>query len=784
MNNDHSRGRSLSAAHNPHLTSSASVSPHPHPSLDQSYQQQFGQQYSSAFQQQQDAQFLNPQATLLDFEQQFQAPGQAGDITQHTFLQAQTSPLPQSLQNTSYVQPNYNQQNNDSFSPGSSSVNLNVPSPYSNSSEASSFPNFDIEASNLALDPTLLYSNGNNSSNNQILQQTFDTSSLSLDAMAAAAATHHSPTPPHLLHTGVRNTSQSPSPHASPGFQQPPFNDNRPRSESLDPASAAFPPIGYHGNDWANGRAFQGHRRAPSDTYSEISTHSNQASPYLGAADDFDASPMLNAQDHPLFSDGLGLGQFTLSDPQLGQAHISPGPSPHVSPHLMPQLSPQQALPEYTSLNNFGFSPDMSQQNGGASDLYQNSGSEPFPQLSGHNSPGDFGQADVMSPPEINIEFAPPSRQASFEPNIAVVKQEDTLSPPDRSPSRNRERAKSDSFANPLTRPSTPGFAGRGRSPSLQPYKHDKDSLSPHDNRHPSSRSPSPSSSISGNRSRASSASSAPRKYYLDLANPERAGENGHDPKRVQKHPANFACTLCDKRFTRAYNLRSHLRTHTDERPFVCTICGKAFARQHDRKRHEGLHSGEKKFVCKGALSTGEQWGCGRRFARADALGRHFRSEAGRICIRPLLDEEAAERQRQWQQEQAQHQQQQMQNEQAGFAVTPMTMQQPQFHPLLPAALLQTYPELASFDWSAPANSAPIPEEMDFSGRSSFDATSSGGEWDALSENEMGSFGVPSPMPTQTNGGAVQGLGMGVNGNGNNGGWVGSGDYLSDFDGR
>ncbi|KAF1820320.1 uncharacterized protein K489DRAFT_304511, partial [Dissoconium aciculare CBS 342.82] len=114
--------------------------------------------------------------------------------------------------------------------------------------------------------------------------------------------------------------------------------------------------------------------------------------------------------------------------------------------------------------------------------------------------------------------------------------------------------------------------------------------------------------------------------------------------QRVQKHPATYQCSLCPKRFTRAYNLRSHLRTHTDERPFVCTVCGKAFARQHDRKRHEGLHSGEKKFVCRGQLQTGNPWGCNRRFARADALGRHFRSEAGRVCIKPLLDEEAAER--------------------------------------------------------------------------------------------------------------------------------------------
>ena len=137
-----------------------------------------------------------------------------------------------------------------------------------------------------------------------------------------------------------------------------------------------------------------------------------------------------------------------------------------------------------------------------------------------------------------------------------------------------------------------------------------------------------------------------PRQQSLSVTLPHQdplgsAPADGSNPKRTQKHPATFQCTLCPKRFTRAYNLRSHLRQHTDERPFVCSVCGKAFARQHDRKRHEGLHSGEKKFVCRGELKTGNNWGCGRRFARADELGHHFRSETGRVCIRPLLEEEA-----------------------------------------------------------------------------------------------------------------------------------------------
>lgn len=108
--------------------------------------------------------------------------------------------------------------------------------------------------------------------------------------------------------------------------------------------------------------------------------------------------------------------------------------------------------------------------------------------------------------------------------------------------------------------------------------------------------------------------------------------------------PPAFKCTLCPKRFTRAFNLRSHLLTHTDERPFVCTVCGKAFARYNDRKSHEFLHSGAKNFVCKGDLANGHQWGCGRRFSRKKNLQRHFTSGKGR-CIQPLRDQESSQRQ-------------------------------------------------------------------------------------------------------------------------------------------
>jgi hypothetical protein len=81
-----------------------------------------------------------------------------------------------------------------------------------------------------------------------------------------------------------------------------------------------------------------------------------------------------------------------------------------------------------------------------------------------------------------------------------------------------------------------------------------------------------------------------------------------------------------------------------EERHCVCRVCGKAFTRDHDRKTHEQLHAGEKNWFCGGTLKNGEHWGCGWRFARKSNLQRHFRSELGGRCIKPLRDEENLER--------------------------------------------------------------------------------------------------------------------------------------------
>ncbi|KAI5948649.1 CRZ2 [Candida theae] len=101
-----------------------------------------------------------------------------------------------------------------------------------------------------------------------------------------------------------------------------------------------------------------------------------------------------------------------------------------------------------------------------------------------------------------------------------------------------------------------------------------------------------------------------------------------------------YPCPACDKVFQKPYNLKSHMRSHSNEKPYACAHCSKRFCRSHDRKRHEQLHKGARNFRCEGYLKDGvTKWGCGKKFARSDALARHFRTETGWLCIRPLMDE-------------------------------------------------------------------------------------------------------------------------------------------------
>ncbi|KAG0215731.1 hypothetical protein BGX33_000897 [Mortierella sp. NVP41] len=59
------------------------------------------------------------------------------------------------------------------------------------------------------------------------------------------------------------------------------------------------------------------------------------------------------------------------------------------------------------------------------------------------------------------------------------------------------------------------------------------------------------------------------------------------DPEMVPKITDIHVCPVCQRRFSRPFNLRSHIMTHTTLRPFPCDECHWRFSRQHDLLRHK-----------------------------------------------------------------------------------------------------------------------------------------------------------------------------------------------------
>ena len=233
------------------------------------------------------------------------------------------------------------------------------------------------------------------------------------------------PTPPHQLMPPEAHSSGPTSPISNQGQH---FSPRHSRQASLDP-SVAFT-NGQQSSDWV-GEQFRGHRRAPSE-HSDVSS-SVAPSPFLVQQDSFEfdhnPSPMLNAQQDPqIFENGgLGIENFTLSESQ------DPKHSPRHSPFVSPRMSPQPGLGMAQDAN-FMALPNNNFNGGPGSEIYT-SQPEQFPsfQINDGLSANNMGQnTQLAPPPEINVEFAPPTaRQPSFEPN-RMENEFDALSPPER----------------------------------------------------------------------------------------------------------------------------------------------------------------------------------------------------------------------------------------------------------------------------------------------------------------------------------------------------------------
>lgn len=55
----------------------------------------------------------------------------------------------------------------------------------------------------------------------------------------------------------------------------------------------------------------------------------------------------------------------------------------------------------------------------------------------------------------------------------------------------------------------------------------------------------------------------------------------------------NFACSICDKRFSLEYNMKIHERIHMGVKPHICEKCGHSFAQAANLKMHMQRHERE-----------------------------------------------------------------------------------------------------------------------------------------------------------------------------------------------
>ncbi|KAJ3177525.1 hypothetical protein HK101_010223 [Irineochytrium annulatum] len=116
---------------------------------------------------------------------------------------------------------------------------------------------------------------------------------------------------------------------------------------------------------------------------------------------------------------------------------------------------------------------------------------------------------------------------------------------------------------------------------------------------------------------------SSPRRSHDD-GDSHRSDTGASSPLKVH------VCPYCPSQFTRKQNLRSHLSTHTLDKPHACVEggCDARFRRRQEMLRHHrSVHGGveARPWCCPGK-------GCGRRFARGDALKRHLEAARSFGC--------------------------------------------------------------------------------------------------------------------------------------------------------
>ncbi|KAI5706492.1 hypothetical protein M8J75_008637 [Diaphorina citri] len=88
----------------------------------------------------------------------------------------------------------------------------------------------------------------------------------------------------------------------------------------------------------------------------------------------------------------------------------------------------------------------------------------------------------------------------------------------------------------------------------------------------------------------------------------------------VHDNVRKYGCEYCGHAFACSSNLAQHIRIHTGEKPYVCELCGNRYAQSASLYSHKLTHAQDRCHVCTE---------CGRAFHRITRLNQHLKLHTG-----------------------------------------------------------------------------------------------------------------------------------------------------------
>lgn len=98
---------------------------------------------------------------------------------------------------------------------------------------------------------------------------------------------------------------------------------------------------------------------------------------------------------------------------------------------------------------------------------------------------------------------------------------------------------------------------------------------------------------------------------------------------RLANEQQSYVCNVCNKRFSLASSLESHIRIHCDDRLYICYHCNLRFSKASSLKAHVRIHSDCKPYRCER---------CGKSFTQSSYLKRHAQVHSGECNAEPYFN--------------------------------------------------------------------------------------------------------------------------------------------------